>query len=172
MLKILDNKDFDKIYSIMEKSFPDDEYRPYDEQKALLERKEYKIYTWHNDGIICAFIALWEFHNIVYIEHFAVDPDFRNGGIGSKILNEISALTKKQICLEVEPPNDEITMRRVEFYKRCGFFLNEYPYVQPAISKGKKEVPLMIMTHGKKISKIKFNDIKFVLYTNVYKISL
>jgi len=172
MLKILDNKDFDKIYSIMEKSFPDDEFRPYDEQKALLDREEYKIYTWNIDGSICAFIALWEFHNILYIEHFAVDPDFRSGGIGSRILAEISSLTKKQICLEVEPPNDEITTRRVEFYKRNGFFLNEYPYMQPAISKGKRPVPLYIMTYGKKITKMKFNDIKFVLYTNVYKISL
>lgn len=172
MLKILDNKDFDKVFNIMEKSFPDDEFRPYDEQKALLEIDEYKIYTWSIDDNICGFIALWEFHNILYIEHFAVDPEFRGCGIGSKILSEISALTKKQICLEVEPPNDEITTRRVEFYKRNGFFLNEYPYIQPAISKGKRPVPLMIMTYGKKITKMKFNDIKFVLYTNVYKILL
>ncbi|MBR3934143.1 MAG: GNAT family N-acetyltransferase [Clostridia bacterium] len=172
MLKILDNKDFDRVFNIMEKSFPEDEFRPYDEQKALLDKDEYKIYTWQENDKICAFIALWEFHNILFIEHFAVDPDFRNGGIGSKILAEISSLTKKQICLEVEPPDDEITIRRVEFYKRCGFFLNEYPYMQPAISKGKREVPLMIMTYGKKITRMKFNDIKFVLYTNVYKISL
>ena len=172
MLKILDNKDFDRVFNIMEKSFPEDEFRPYDEQKALLDKDEYKIYTWQENDKICAFIALWEFHNILFIEHFAVDPDFRSCGIGSKILNEISTHTSKQICLEVEPPKDEITVRRVEFYKRNGFFLNEYPYIQPAISKGKKEVPLMIMTHGKKITKIKFNDIKYMLYTNVYKKSL
>lgn len=172
MLRILNNTDFDKVYNIMKKSFPDDEFRPYDEQKALLDKEEYKIYTWQEDGIICAFIALWEFRNVLFIEHFAVDPAFRNGGIGSKILKEISDITKKQICLEVEPPKDEITIRRVEFYKRNGFFLNEYPYMQPAISEGKNPVPLMIMTSGKKITKMKFNDIKYILYTNVYKISL
>ncbi len=172
MLRLLDKNDFDKVYSIMEKSFPADEYRPYDEQKALFEKDEYKVYTWESDGEIRAFIALWEFANLVYIEHFAVIPSYRNSGIGSNILGEVTSATKKLVCLEVEPPNEDISIRRIEFYHRNGFFLNNHPYIQPAISKGKSPVPLRIMTFGKKIGKLKFNDIKNILYTNVYNVSL
>ena len=38
-------EDFDRIYEIMEKSFPDDEYREYEEQRALFLRPEYSVYV-------------------------------------------------------------------------------------------------------------------------------
>ncbi len=170
MLKALDINDFDKMYSIMENSFPSDEYRPCDEQKALFENREYKVYTWHNDNDdVIAFISTWEFENFLYIEHFAVSPKYRSGGTGTKILNAVKNETNKVICLEVEPPNEDISKRRIGFYERNGFFLNEYPYTQPPISKGKNPIPLMIMTYDRKISKKEFNDIKNRLYTSVYK---
>ena len=36
--------DFDKVFHIMELSFPEDEFRTYEEQKALLENSYYQIY--------------------------------------------------------------------------------------------------------------------------------
>ena len=170
MFKILDLKDFDKVYSIMENSFPSDEYRPYNEQKALFENKEYKIYTWQNSvGEIIAFIAIWEFDDFLFIEHFAVSSSCRGGGIGTKVLDSVKNLTSKIICLEVELPNEKISKRRIEFYKRNGFFLNEFPYTQPPISKGKNPIPLMIMTCNAPVCKAEFNFIKNTLYTYVYK---
>ena len=60
--------------------------------------------------------------------------------------------------------------RRIGFYERNGFFLNEYPYVQPPISQGRKPVPLMIMTSGAAISEKEFEEIRNTLYKEVYKI--
>ncbi len=37
--------DFDKIYDLMETSFPNDEYRTYHEQKQLLSNPLYQIYV-------------------------------------------------------------------------------------------------------------------------------
>ena len=172
MLRILDKNDFGKVYKIMEKSFPTDEYRPFDEQKALFEKDEYKVYIREVDGEIQAFIAIWEFASLVYIEHFAVNPLYRNIGIGSDILREVTASTNKLVCLEVEPPNEDISIRRIGFYERNGFYLCNHHYMQPAISDGRRPVPLRIMTFGKKIGKLKFNDIKYILYTNVYNKSI
>lgn len=171
MLRLLDKNDFDKVYKIMEKSFPADEYRPFDEQKALFEKDEYKVYICEDNGDIKGFIALWEFTNLVYIEHFAVSPSCRNCGIGSDMLRQVTASAKKLVCLEVEPPNEDISIRRIGFYERNGFYLSNYPYMQPAISEGRRPVPLRIMTFGKKIDRLTFNDIKYMLYTNVYNIS-
>lgn len=81
-----------------------------------------------------------------YIEHFAVDPAYRNGGLGSLMLTELVKTVGKMICLEVEPPEDAVTRSRIEFYEANGFYLNEYPYIQPPFAEGYDEIPLMIMT--------------------------
>ena len=36
MLKKMEIKDFDQVYTLMEESFPKDEYRDYQKQKELL----------------------------------------------------------------------------------------------------------------------------------------
>ena len=121
--KMLKN-DFDKIFDLMEASFPFDEYRTYDEQKALLDNPFYQVFVLKDsdNNSIKAFIAIWEFEDFAFIEHFAVNQQYRNGGIGTKILNKLVDLIGKTICLEVEPPEDELTSRRIGFYQRNGFF--------------------------------------------------
>ncbi len=167
----LNRADFEKVFCIMEKSFPLEEYRTYGEQKALLLENAYQIYILHDeDGeSVIAFIAVWEWEKLLFIEHFAVDPSRRNQGVGKEMLCEIVSASDKTVCLEVEPPDTEIAARRIGFYKRCGFFLNEYAYMQPSISNGRSPIPLQIMTYGRAISKDEFAEIKDTLYTRVYK---
>lgn len=171
MITRLESKDFDKVYHLIEVSFPADEYRTYEEQKALLGNPNYNIYILpsENEDTIKAFIAIWEFDSFAFIEHFAVNQKYRNMGLGSKILKEIVWVLKKMVCLEVEPPHNELASRRIRFYERNNFFLNEYPYMQPAISKGRNPIPLFIMTFGRAINKDEFRTIKKDLYTKVYK---
>ena len=85
------------------------------------------------------------------------------------MLQELVRKYQKQICLEVELPEDELTRRRIGFYERNGFVFNEYPYIQPPISKGKSPVPLRIMTYGSAITQDTFEEMKRVLYQRVYK---
>ena len=164
MLQRINENDFPEIYRIMQASFSDDEYRPYDEQLALFEEPEYRIYY-----MPAGFLAVWEFESFIYIEHFAVDPALRNSGTGSAMLQELVKQYQKPICLEVELPEDELTRRRIGFYERNGFVFNEYPYIQPPISKGKSPVPLRIMTYRSEITREEFQKMKEILYRRVYK---
>ena len=164
MLQRINETDFPEIYRIMQASFSDDEYRPYDEQLALFEEPEYRIYY-----MPAGFLAVWEFESFIYIEHFAVDPALRNSGTGSAMLQELVKQYQKPICLEVELPEDELTRRRIGFYERNGFVFNEYPYIQPPISKGKSPVPLRIMTYRSEITREEFQKMKEILYRRVYK---
>lgn len=168
MTEKLDRKDFDKVFELMEISFPSDEHRTYTEQKSLLDIPEYEIYVLKDNDLIKAFIALWEFEKFGFIEHFAVNPQYRNGGIGAKMLNEVIQICKKPVCLEVEPPENDTAKRRINFYRRNNFCLNNYPYIQPSITKGEKPVPLLIMTSGREISEKEYEEIKTALYTKVY----
>ena len=171
MIRKLMREDFDSIFQIIEISFPEDEYRTYDEQKALLDNSAYEVYILSDldDKAIKAFIAVWNFDSFAFIEHFAVNPTYRNNGIGSTFLREIVCMLGKMVCLEVEPPDNEMASRRICFYERNNFFLNKYPYTQPPISSGRNPVPLLIMTYGRYINKMEFAEIKGELFTHVYK---
>lgn len=170
MIEKMRNNDFDKVFSIMQDSFPLDEYRTYDEQKALLNNPKYSIYVLpdkENDSIK-AFITVYQFDDFTYVEHFAVNSMYRNEGLGSLILHELRELLSCQICLEVELPQTELAKRRIGFYRRNGYFTNDYPYIQPPISEGRKSLPLIIMTSKRQVSQAEFEKIKSVLYKDVY----
>ena len=162
---------FDQIYALMETSFPLEEYRPYPEQKALLSRPAYGLYAARDDreGNLLGFAAVWEWEDFAFIEHIAVSPHYRNGGLGGKLLDQVVALLGKPVCLEVEPPDGGMASRRIGFYQRHGFFLNPYPYIQPSISQGRNPIPLQIMTYGREISEAAFATIRNRLYRQVYQ---
>ena len=168
MLMEYDKKGFYKIYNIMKKSFPKSEVRSYFGQKALLKDNRYKILIKKKDKKIIGVICVWTFENLSFIEHFAIDKKYRNCGYGSEMLKEISSMVSGYICLEVEPPVSSLQQRRVDFYIRNGFFINDYDYCQPAFSEKYGKVPLKIMTYGKSISKAEFDFIKGIIYKEVY----
>ena len=169
MLEKMNRCDFEAVFAIMEASFPPDERRPIEEQRAFLNEEGFEILVARDGDAIKGFLSVWHFEKFGYIEHFAVDSAHRNGGLGSRMLQETVTLLGGRACLEVEPPQNELTRRRVGFYGRNGFVLNEYPYVQPPISKGKEPVPLLIMSHGRALTAAEFEHCKDVLYRRVYK---
>ena len=171
-IKKLNPSDFDTVYSILEESFPPDERRTYEGQRALLCNPKYCIYTFCEGEEVLAFMAIWDLLDLAFVEHFAVRPALRGNNIGSQMLKEIKELLNRDICLEVELPNCEIAKRRISFYMRAGMFLNEYEYIQPAMAKGRAPVPLMIMTSDSFIDRVQFERIRNDLYTEVYDLSL
>ena len=171
MLRVMYDYEFDRIFSIMEASFPIDEYRPYDEQKALLSDERYVIYVLPDikSGEVKAFITVWRLGEFAFVEHFAVNPEYRNQGLGAGILTELKDILDCRICLEVELPHTDFAIRRIGFYERNGFCINDYDYMQPPISKGRQEIPLRIMTTVGKLSSDEFEVIKNTIYREVYK---
>ena len=164
-------KDIDGIYAIMEASFPSDERRPKAEQTSLFDNPLYSVYVYKEENEIIGFIAIWEFSDFIFTEHLAVDQKHRNKKIGSALITYIAEKYGKRICLEVEPPIDSITERRVRFYERLGFYFNDYSYVQPPISKGKESIPLFIMSTRSHLNKSEFDKTRDTLYEKVYGVS-
>ena len=171
MIERIHFNEFDKIYNIMEQSFPLTEFRPKEEQAKLFENKKYNVFGVKDEETLLSIVAVWNFDEFIFIEHLATNPEYRNSGFGSKILHEIIYSTNKFVCLEVEPPENDLSRRRIAFYERNGLFFNDYPYTQPSISKGRPPIPLFIMTSREKIDEITFNKIKNTLYKEVYKVN-
>ncbi len=168
-LRRLGEKDFAEVWSIMEQSFPLDERRTMEGQRALLKNPCYRLYGYRRDGMLAAFFAVWELENLAFIEHFAVDGRCRNGGLGAGLLQELLQGLGVQTVLEVEPPDYEMAVRRIHFYERNGFVLNPYEdYVQPALSEEAKDLPLRIMTYPSGVSREGYEGIRQQLYRKVY----
>ena len=128
--------DFDAVYRLLTQSFPATERRGAAGQRALFSDSAYRVDILRApDGGVQALIASWDFDDFVFLEHFAVDPACRSGGIGGQMLDAMLARCGKRACLEAELPETELAARRIGFYERHGFTVNaDYAYFQSALA--------------------------------------
>jgi GNAT superfamily N-acetyltransferase len=160
----------DAVYRLMLESFPRDELRSCEDQRALWDEPRFCPYVVHGEGgEAIALMTVWELDDVVFLEHFAVSPALRGGGLGSRLLGELVERYTKPICLEVERPETDVARRRIGFYRRNGFYLNGYDYEQPAYGADRERVPLLIMTTGGEVDRAGFERIRDGLYREVYR---
>ncbi len=171
MLTPIPKSNFDLAWAILKAAFPRDEIRPYDAQKALLDRADYTLFGLFDEkNDLSALAAVYDLGAFRFLEHLAVDTRKRNGGLGSRILSELKRQSDSPIILEVEPPKDELTKRRIAFYQRNAFFPNgAYPYVQPPLAPGQGAVELLIMSSGRTLEEDDFFCVRGALYEQVYR---
>lgn len=169
--RILGEEGFAKVYPILAAAFPETELRTRERQAALLHRDGYRLYgAKEADGAYFAVIAAWELaEDFIYLEHFAVAENKRNGGIGGALLEEFLAWYGRKAVLEVEVPEDELTKRRVGFYERHGFFYNDYPYLQPPMRQGQGMLPLRLMTRPAPIGETEYLRYRELIHRQVYR---
>jgi ribosomal protein S18 acetylase RimI-like enzyme len=164
------DKRFEQIYEIMEEAFPPSERRPKERQRALLEDPRYRLLTEEAEtGFLLGFLAAWEFPDFLFIEHLAVARAARGRGTGGILVRRcLTVAGGKPVYLEVEPPQNEIQRRRVNFYLRLGFALNTFPYEQPPMRPGAAPLPLYVMSHPAPVSQGEFAPVRQKLYHVVY----
>jgi len=143
---LLDENNFGSVWDIFENEFPQEERRIKDQHVAIFQNHNYFLRGYKNTkGVTVGFISYWLLNeNQIFIEHFAIKKDFQSHGYGSKIISKfIQEMNDFNIFLEVEDPlyhKDKKTCeKRIAFYKKNGFVLNEHlKYQQPSYSFEKK----------------------------------
>ncbi|MGE6260502.1 GNAT family N-acetyltransferase [Heyndrickxia sporothermodurans] len=167
----MNEREFDKIFALMEVTFPENERRTYAGQKELMADPHYRLITESDsNNQIVAFLAAWEFPLFRFVEHIAVNPIMRGSGIGGKMMPAYMEELKKPVLLEVEHPDTELAQRRIGFYERLGFHLNPFEYVQPPLQKGQDNLPLNLMSYPQLLTDEEFILYRKILYRHVYKI--
>lgn len=177
MLTLKKIKTYDKEYSFIEQliheSFP------------LAERRDDELQRYntdHNPHFTCYLISdeegaertlvglvtVWNLGTFHYGEHLATSPTLRNKGYGKQIMQQLRILYPDTFIIEVERPTDETAIRRIGFYKRCGFSLCEKEYMQPSYREGGEEVPLYLMYTGTDNIDEQFEHIRDTIYREVY----
>lgn len=74
-----------------------------------------------------------------------------------KIL-EIFCRDNKTIILEIDPPIDEIALKRLKFYSKIGFMLQEFNHIDPPYRKGYKGHSLKVMCYNKNLEEYEYNE--------------
>lgn len=153
-------------------SFPLDEQRPIEDIARLIEHDcRFVTYALINEeGEFIGLLTTWHFEAFIYIEHFAIDSTLRSRGYGAEAITTFIKGHSKPIILEVEPPIDELSKRRIRFYERYGLVLYTFPYVQPAYTRESKPVELRLMG-TLDTNTIPLNLVSRILHREVYGIS-
>ncbi len=144
-LKIITENELNSVYEKMKKAFPYEEIRDFEDEKKCFLKKEFSVFNICENGESSGFAALWIFNEFVFIEHLAIDSENRSKGLGSKCVEEIKEMFNLPIILEAEAPETEQQIRRIRFYDRLGFKVNDFVYEQPSYHGG-EGVPLKILS--------------------------
>ncbi len=141
--------DFWKIYT---ESFPANERRTSDQQFEVFQKPHYQINTHVTDNQVVGFIASWNDPEFVFVEHFAIAPEFRSKRFGSTVLQQFIEEFKIPIILEIEMPIDELTKRRLKFYELAGFIRNPHQHYMPPYHESNPPLEMEILTLPSRIS--------------------
>lgn len=134
-IKSTEDKWYNEFYNIYSVSFPIFEQRNKEQQAYAFTFDNYHLDCLIENDRFLAFIAYWNFEEYIYIEHFAVNPDFRGENIGSRSLENLIDLQQKMILLEIDPLTTDIARKRYRFYERLGFVANDYNHHHPPYNK-------------------------------------
>ncbi len=144
---------FETAWSLYTGSFPLCEQRMERDQAKVLQDRRYHFTLFFENERFTGLIGYWEFEEYVYIEHYAIDPTLRGGGYGSRILGEFIREAGRPVILEIDPVEDELSMKRLRFYQRLGFASNPYEHRLPRYRSGEEhqEMFLHILTYPQPI---------------------
>lgn len=136
---------FSDAWRIYDDAFPRCEKRGREQLLRALTDPLFRPWVVLCAGSVAAIAFCWRMPDALYLEHLAVDPGRRNAKLGSRILEHLAA-EGLPLVLEIEPPEEELTRRRLEFYRRNGFVRNGYPYIHPSYRRPFEPHPLVLMS--------------------------
>ena len=155
---------YEKAHQLYSISFPPHEQREDFSQTQILAQEAYHFDVICDQKKFVGEILYWDLGGAFYIEHFCVAPDMRNKHYGQNILN---AYQSTPLILEIDPPVNEIAVRRKKFYERCGFTENPYDHVHPPYHRGNAGHELVIMSSPRALQSDEYERFRDFLQNTV-----
>ncbi|WP_291564018.1 MULTISPECIES: GNAT family N-acetyltransferase [unclassified Clostridium] len=165
-----DNNYFDDVMNIYKVSFPIFEQRTIKDQMDVLKDDKYNCMAVCESNKLVGILLYWDLDNCKYIEHLAISPSIRGKNYGSRILKEFCE-NNETIVLEIDPPVDDISIKRLGFYSNLGFKLQEFEHIHPPYRKEYKGHKLKIMSFNKNLSEDEYNKFNVFLKERIMKYS-
>lgn len=172
ILRLLSDSEspFAEALSLYKTSFPAHEQRDQLAQKKTFEEDEYHFDLVYDQGQFVGLILYWETETFIYVEHFCIRDELRNKKYGQKILTELRK-KQKTIILEIDPPNDEISKRRQNFYQRAGYNINPFNHVHPPYRHNAEGHTLVVMSCPEILTDTEYNTFNEYLKNTVMRVT-
>jgi hypothetical protein len=165
----------DKIKNIYISSFPsteriDFEYLILNEENDIHEQqKGFVTLGVFDDDNVIGVVPLYIEEEFIFILYYAIVSNLRGEGIGGISLHKLfSAYSNKIFILEIEHPSDEISKKRINFYKKNAVVIQDFNYLLPPLQAGNPLIPMLIGTYPRSISQKEFEVARQILYHNIY----
>lgn len=144
---------FPELWSVYQAVFPAEEKRRHADQLQIFSHPAYRLCACVDAAKeMVGFISWWEHPQFTFAEHLAISPQQQGTGLGSRIFREWISSATQPVILEIEPPVDESTTRRLRFYQKLGFVQNDHPHLQPPYHPGHAPLPLQILSFPQPVS--------------------
>lgn len=145
------DKGWAEAWEIYRNSFPENEQWHEEDYAGAFDDPHFEA-----DGIwlgeqFAGILFYWKAAGYHYVEHLAISPQLRGQDVGSKVLRTFCQKVGK-VILEIDPPEDEISIRRQHFYERLGFITNPYEYIHPSFHEPFKHHKLVLMSYPEAIT--------------------
>ena len=136
---------FQKVMDLYELSFPAVEKRDRKGNEKLLSDERFWLLALLDDGAFVGMAGIWDAEGMLYVEHLCTSPELRGKGYGAAAL-ELFKASGRTVVLEIEPPEDELTKRRQNFYLRSGFGFHPHIHRHPPYRAGDERHLLNVMS--------------------------
>ncbi|MDB8987031.1 GNAT family N-acetyltransferase [Acinetobacter sp. RIT592] len=164
------NKYWNDIINMYNTSFPLFEQRTLEDQLLALQDEKYYCMALCESELLIGLLFYWDLGEFAYIEHFAISSNLRGKSYGSKVIKEFCKINKN-VILEIDPPLDDVSIKRLNFYSKLGFKLQEFDHTHPSYRKDTPAHELKIMTYPNDITESEFNNFNNFLTNTVMKYS-
>ena len=144
--------DFATAFALYATSFPVHEQRDLAHQRVAFTAQDYHFDIIEDDGRFVGILLYWDMPQYLYVEHFAIDAGLRGKQYGSRALTQLCQ-QGKPVILEIDPPVDDISIKRQHFYEKLGFVANPYPHVHPPYKEDLAGHSLVVMSYPAAIDK-------------------
>lgn len=142
----LADKGWNEAWRLYTASFPrNEQWREQDYARAFGDPAFTAAGVWSEEKLV-GILFYWTGKDFHYVEHLAVSPALRGQNMGSEMLKAFCAQVG-EVILEIDPPVDEISIRRLHFYERLGFRKNPYEYVHPSFNRPFTPHKLVLMSY-------------------------
>ncbi len=139
---------WDQVWRLYTESFPDFERRDEQTHRRAMGDERFHNAVAVGDGKVIGILFYWAQDDLVYAEHLAVDPAVRGQGAGTQFVQWLQEQSRgKTLILDIEPPVDEVTRRRLRFYERHGFVaLTDLPMWHYTYTEGGQKHPFVLVS--------------------------
>lgn len=146
------DKGWDEAWEIYRSSFPRNEQWSAESYARAFDDPAFAADGVWLEGRLAGILFHWKGPGFRYVEHLAVSPALRGRNMGSQILATYCKDAGEQVILEIDPPEDEISIRRLHFYQRLGFVENPYEYIHPSFQRPFMPHRLVLMSYPQPIA--------------------